>query len=249
MPGECIIHIFCQSCTIPGDSGFRGQWSSGIQIGGLGKSNLCLRDTDLPDGKIIRQSSGIKAKTCDRESSYTAVLIVGERQRIIFSFCQCPVMELKYRGKSNGLSGIIPGTCIGQGCFFGIFQIIVSIEICSQHFVRVGFQCCGNCCVSFAFQADHTALVYSGNRWIGRGPCKRRRVEAGTHIAESVTGCINGQSLLFFCKFYRRRYIKMDVHQAWKHGKNRGDILVGRLCTGFCLMRSKTLDPVKMAVL
>ena len=37
MPGECIIYIFCQGYTIPCDGWLRGQWSSGIQIGGLGK--------------------------------------------------------------------------------------------------------------------------------------------------------------------------------------------------------------------
>ena len=166
MPGECIIYIFSQRRTIPGNRWFRSQCGSGIQIGGLGKSNLCLREIDLPDTEIIRQSSGIKAKTCDRESSHTAVLIVGERQSVIFSLSQCAVMKLKYRGKSNRLSGILPGTCIGQGCFFGIFQIIVGIEICSQYFVRAGFQCCGNCCVSFTFQPDHTTLIHSSNRWI-----------------------------------------------------------------------------------
>ena len=93
MPGECIIYIFCQGYTIPCDGWLRGQWSSGIQIGGLGKSNLCLREIDLPDTEIIRQSSGIKAKTCDRESSHTAVLIVGERNRIIFSLSQRTTME------------------------------------------------------------------------------------------------------------------------------------------------------------
>ena len=41
----------------------------------------------------------------------------------------------------------------------------------------------------------------------------------------------------------------MDVHQAWKYGKNRGDILVGRLCAGFCCVRRKALDPVEMTVL
>ena len=48
---------------------------------------------DLPDKEIISQSSGIKAKTCDRESSHTAVLIVGERNRIIFSLSQRTTME------------------------------------------------------------------------------------------------------------------------------------------------------------
>lgn len=48
---------------------------------------------------------------------------------------------------------------------------------------------------------------------------------------------------------YRRRCIEVEIHQIWKCGNNRRDILVGRLCTGFCFVRSKTLDPVEMPVL
>lgn len=57
MPGERIIYIFCQGYTIPGNRWFRSQCCSGIQIGGLGKSNICLRETDLSDKEIIGQSS------------------------------------------------------------------------------------------------------------------------------------------------------------------------------------------------
>ena len=93
MPGKCIIYIFSQRRTIPGNCWFRSQCSSGIQIGRLGKSYFCLREIDLTDKEIISQSSGIKAKTCDREASQTAITIIGERNRIIFSLSQRTTME------------------------------------------------------------------------------------------------------------------------------------------------------------
>ncbi|MBT9841963.1 hypothetical protein GPK81_14310 [Blautia sp. MCC283] len=81
----------------------------------------------------------MKTKACDRKASQTTVLIVGEGNGIIFSFSQCTVMKLKYRRKSDRFSCVIPGICVGQGSFTGIFQIIVSIEIRGQCFGRSGF--------------------------------------------------------------------------------------------------------------
>ena len=199
--GKCIILSFCQRFTIPGNSWFRSQRCSLINIRRLGKRNFCIPDGSIVNKKVGSQSTFIKTKSINCITGSSCIHIVFKRNSVVFAFCQGLTVESNCQGRSSCISCVSIGT--RRNIAIGTVKVEICVQLCCQGFRRCGLHRCGNGSSSCTFQLNHTIWVYGRNCGITSGPVKGSWIQNGFHIRKSCACYVNLHGFLCFGEAYR----------------------------------------------